>query len=182
MTRRCRCVHGLRSARNEYRHPGVPGTRNNGSPASSPNSDQATTRPPGRSRLRSRTPSRTASVTTRNPYKVLGLRQAKRRRRPAGDQSTALGIKSSAENAMHISHGVDQASAHRIRRLAATPSFRLDPVDLGAQITQIGAAYRRRPGGRRQACRTAALRAPATRVPDTFCDWRQVGAVIICAW
>lgn len=84
MTRRCRCVQGPRSARNEYRHPGVPGTRNKGSPASSPNSDQATIRPPGRSRLRSRTPSRTASVTIGNPYKTLRLRQAKRRRRPAG--------------------------------------------------------------------------------------------------
>ena len=84
MARRCRSVQGVRSARNEYRHPGVPGTRNNGSPASSPNSDQATIRPSGRSRLRSRTPSRTASVTIGNPYKALGRRQAKRRRRPAG--------------------------------------------------------------------------------------------------
>ena len=84
MTRRCRCVQGPRSARNEYRHPGVPGTRNKGSPASSPNSDQATIRPSGRSRLRSRTPSRTASVTIGNPDKALRLRQAKRRRRPAG--------------------------------------------------------------------------------------------------
>jgi hypothetical protein len=76
MTRSCRCVHGPRSARNEYRHPGVPGTRNNGSPAASPTSDQATIRPSGRSRLRSRTPSKTASVTIGNPYKALGLRQA----------------------------------------------------------------------------------------------------------
>lgn len=67
MTRRCRCVHGARSARNEYRHPGIPGTRTKGSPASSPNSDQATIRPSGRSRLRSRTPARTASVTIGNP-------------------------------------------------------------------------------------------------------------------
>ena len=90
MTRRCRCVHGVRSARNEYRHPGVPGTRNKGSPAASPNSDQATIRPSGRSRLRSRTPSRTASVTIGNPDKALGQRQPTR-----GDAAPRVAVRDS---------------------------------------------------------------------------------------
>ena len=78
-TRSPRSAQGVRSARTDQRHPGVPGTRSTGMPSASPQSVQATVRP-----------SRTLIEASRGSVAAsIGPRSQSRRR--CGDHPSRLG-------------------------------------------------------------------------------------------